>query len=314
MSLALFRRLLGDLRALGGTRQVDLVGIGEPLLHPDCLEMAAAVKEAGFRLGLATNGSLLAGEKARRLAEIGVDKLHVSINSGSEEVYQAVHPTAPAGARRRILEALVEMNRHCDRERLRRPRVALSAVVFKQTYLELPALVRAAAEVGAGDVVFIPMGAVAETKSLALEGEEWPQAREVMRAADQQARELGMRTNAAGLLTSERPDMCREIYRRISCYAGHTFSLVFADGQVRFCCGCDRGLGNLHEASFRELWRGRAYAEMRRLALDLPRSGEAPERCACFEACPHRPQNIATHNRLYPGHRIPVGEEQDGRG
>lgn len=298
MERGLFDGLLRDLVYLGGTQQIDFVGIGEPLLHPDCLEMIAAARAAGFRVGLATNGSLLDSERVRRLAELGITKLHVSINSGSEEVYREVHPDAPPGARRRILDALVEMNVHCQREGIPRPRLGLACVIFKLTYRDLPGLVASAAEVKATDVHFMPMGTTPETQQLALDGAEWQEAREIMREADRQARRLGLTTNAPELLTLEQPGRCEEVYSRLPCYVGHEFCLIFADGQVRFCCGCDLTIDNLNSRPFREVWRGEAYARIRRQALALPRTKRAPAGCACFGACPHWRQNVATHERL----------------
>jgi MoaA/NifB/PqqE/SkfB family radical SAM enzyme len=298
MALDLYNRLLRDLQRLGGTQQIDFVGVGEPLLHPDCLEMVAAARAAGFRVGLATNGSLLNGERLRRLAALGVTKLHVSINSGSEQVYREVHPNTPPGARRQILDALTEMNTYCEREGLQRPRLGLACVIFKQTYRDLPGLVQSAAEVKATDVHFMPMGTTPETQALALDAEEWQEARQIMREADRQARQLGMTTNAPDLLALEQPGRCREVHTRIPCYMGHEFCLIFADGQVRFCCGCDLTIGSLHNHGFREIWRGEAYSQMRRQALGLPRTKQAPAGCACFGACPHWRQNVATQERL----------------
>jgi MoaA/NifB/PqqE/SkfB family radical SAM enzyme len=300
MERGIFDGLLRDLIHLGGTQQIDFVGIGEPLLHPECLEMVAAARSAGFRVGLATNGSLLDSERVQRLAALGVTKLHVSINSGSEEAYRAVHPNAPPGARRRIVEALLEMNAYCERESIPRPRLALACVIFKLTYRDLPGLVASAAEVKATDVHFMPMGTTPETQHLALDAEEWREAREIMREADRQARQLGMTTNAPDLLALETPGTCREVHTRIPCYMGHEFCLVFADGQVRFCCGCDLTIDNLHNRGFRDIWRGEAYARIRRQALGLPRTKRAPAGCACFGACPHWRQNVATHERILP--------------
>jgi len=307
MTWEVFNGLLQDLVHLGGTEQIGFVGIGEPLLHPDCLEMMAGARRAGFEVGLATNGSLLNSERVRRLAALGLTKIHVSINSGSEQVYREVHPGTPPGARRRILEALLELNAYCESEGLRRPRLALACVIFKPNYRDLLGLVESAAEVKATDVHFMPMGTTPETQHLALDPAEWEHAREVMREADRQAREFGMTTNAPDLLTLEQPGKCKDVYARVPCYVGHEFCLIFADGQVRFCCGCDLTIDNLNRRSFREIWRGDAYARIRRQALGLPRTRRAPAGCACFGACPHWRQNVATHERL---RRPGVGAEQ----
>ncbi len=313
MSLAVLQGLLDDLVLLGGTRWIDLVGIGEPLLHPDFMDWAGQIKQAGFGLCLSTNGSLLDEEKARRLADIGLDRINVSINAGSDEVYTQVHPGAPAAVRQRILASLKAMNARCDEIGRRRPALALSAVVFNATYRDLLPIVRSAAEVSAEYLHFHQMTTVPATEGLALGPEESQQARDAMREVGKLASELRVGTNASTFLTEERLDLCRDAYRRIRCYAGHVFTRILADGQVRFCCGCDWTAGNLNEQPFRRIWRSRAYRGMRRLALGLPRSGNAPPYCLCFTACPHHAHNIAIHNMLFPDRPFPVSMPPDAR-
>jgi MoaA/NifB/PqqE/SkfB family radical SAM enzyme len=313
MPLAVLQSLLGDLVLLGGTRWIDLVGIGEPLLHLDFMHWAGQIKQAGFGLCISTNGSLLDEEKARNLAEIGLDRINVSINAGSDEVYTQVHPGAPASVRRRILASLKAMNARCDEIGRRRPALALSAVVFRATYRDLLPIIQSAAEVNAEYVHFHQMATAPATEELALGPEEWQQGRDLMREVGRLASELKVGTNASTFLTEERPDLGRGAYRLIRCYAGHVFTRILADGQVRFCCGCDWSAGNLNEQPFRHMWRSRPYRKMRRLALGLPRGRNAPPHCACFTACPHHAHNVAIHNMLFPDRLFPVSIAPDPR-
>jgi len=312
MPLAQFRALVEELGRLE-VGWADLVGLGEPLLHPDFFEMAVAAKAAGLKVHLSTNGAMLTLAKAERLVEIGLDSMNVSINAGSDDVYHEVHPTASVGARERILESLRAMRAHATRIGKPVPLIGLTAVVFKQTYRDLPALVQAAAETGVIRVGFLPMAAVAATQALALSAEEWQEARGVLAAAEELGRHVGVSTNAPSLLAAEQPTAAREAHRRISCYAGHVFGLVYADGQVRFCCGCGLTVGNINTQSFGEIWHGREYVRLREMALGLPRTGEVAEGCTCLSSCPHTPHNIAVHNALYPRAARPAPVTLDRR-
>jgi len=313
MPLPVLRGLLDDLTRLGGTRWIDLVGVGEPLLHPDFVQFAEEVKRSGFGLCISTNGALLTTEIAALLAEIGVDRINVSINAGSDEVYREVHPGAPAATRQAILASLRAMYARCRELGRPRPAAALSAVVFRRTYRDLPALLDSAAAVGVGYVHLHPLATVPATEDLALDAEEWEHARQVFRDLAARACELGIRTNASAFLAEERPDHCREIYRRIRCYAGHVFSVILADGQVRFCCGCEWTAGDLNQQSFWRIWRSRGYARMRQTALSLPRVSRAPAGCSCFQMCPHAAHNTAIHNQLFPQRRLPTTAPPDAR-
>src|SRR5262245_24900488 len=55
MDMATFERLTDDLCRLG-TRQLDLVGRGEPLLNPCALDMVAYAKQRGFMVTMTSNG------------------------------------------------------------------------------------------------------------------------------------------------------------------------------------------------------------------------------------------------------------------
>ncbi len=186
-------------------------------------------------------------------------------------------------------------------------------VLNRLSYRNLRELVEACADVGASTLAFQPMGVLPETQALALDASEWTETRETLLACDLLAEQLGLRTNAQALLAQERPDQSREVYARVSCYAGHVFALVWASGQVRFCCGCDIAVGSLHEHSFRELWESDAYQRLRRQALALPSSGAVPDRCNCFAYCPHALHNVTVHNWLYPKQPFPAPMVPDQR-
>ena len=78
-------RVVGALVPLG-LRKVRLTG-GEPLLRNDLPELVARLRRLpGLELALTTNGSLL-GKQARALREAGLDRLTVSLDSLSPEVF-----------------------------------------------------------------------------------------------------------------------------------------------------------------------------------------------------------------------------------
>ena len=56
-------------------------GMGEPLFHPDIIEMISAVKEREKNAELLTNGTLLRGETIHKILNAGLDKLWISVDS-----------------------------------------------------------------------------------------------------------------------------------------------------------------------------------------------------------------------------------------
>ncbi|HEV3408803.1 MAG TPA: radical SAM protein, partial [Chthoniobacterales bacterium] len=62
-----------------GTMRIALVG-GEPLLHPDILEIVRYCRELGFATSLTTNGFLLTRDKLRALEEAGLQVMQISVD------------------------------------------------------------------------------------------------------------------------------------------------------------------------------------------------------------------------------------------
>ncbi len=84
-----------------------LIGEGEPLLHPDIAGMAAAAKQAGCRVTLLTNGTILGPDRAREFAEAGLDELRVSLRAPEDSVPAYALPmTMPRATSRRCRSIL----------------------------------------------------------------------------------------------------------------------------------------------------------------------------------------------------------------
>lgn len=78
----LFARIIDE--APTTIETVTFGGIGEPLLHPEIIEMITYASKSGRRVCMFTNGTLLKGELLARLAESPLDTLNVSIEPDAE--------------------------------------------------------------------------------------------------------------------------------------------------------------------------------------------------------------------------------------
>lgn len=67
-----------------------LSGGGEPLLHPQILEMIEYAKAAGAKVGLITNGSLLTSDKADRLLAANTDAIEISADAADSVTYSKI--------------------------------------------------------------------------------------------------------------------------------------------------------------------------------------------------------------------------------
>ena len=68
---------------------ITLTG-GEVFCRPDIFEVLQAIKDVGIRVSIATNGMLLNEEKIERLAQIGVDRVQISLEGSNKALNDAV--------------------------------------------------------------------------------------------------------------------------------------------------------------------------------------------------------------------------------
>lgn len=70
--------------------RIDPLSRGEPLLYPHIVEAVEYAKQAGKKVVMHTNGSLMNGEMALKLMRAGVDMIVFSIDDSVKEYYEQV--------------------------------------------------------------------------------------------------------------------------------------------------------------------------------------------------------------------------------
>ena len=88
MSHVVFDRLINDLGRFPHLESVMFGGFGEPLAHPEIISMVAAVKKAGLRAELVSNGTLLGAITADGLLKAGLDRLWISFDGAEEANFE----------------------------------------------------------------------------------------------------------------------------------------------------------------------------------------------------------------------------------
>jgi MoaA/NifB/PqqE/SkfB family radical SAM enzyme len=151
MSEQTFERILSGLEQFSPKPEIFFGGYGEPLSHPKSLDMVARAKSRGFRVSLITNGILLGEEVARRLIDIELDKLWVSLDGASPECYLDV----------RLGDALPEIVANLKRLRTLQlqkfgfnqawlvPRLGIAFVAMQRNIQDLPEVIRLGSQFGA---------------------------------------------------------------------------------------------------------------------------------------------------------------------
>lgn len=144
LPVATGRRLIEEFAGLGGV-SVRVTG-GEPLLHPDWLELLQVVDAAGLKVLLQTNGMLFGDDNLRALQGLKLAQLNiqVSLDGATAAVHDRVRGAGAYEQALRGIQRLVEAGFGSD--------VALFFTEMRHNLHELPDLLRLADRLGVGAV------------------------------------------------------------------------------------------------------------------------------------------------------------------
>jgi MoaA/NifB/PqqE/SkfB family radical SAM enzyme len=146
MSYATFSRIIAGLQRWSPPPSVFFGGLGEPLAHPDILQMVADVKALGAEVELITNATLLDARMSRGLVDAGLDRLWISLDGAHPESYTDVRLGAA------LPTVLANIARFRDTRlpvHLPTPQIGIAFVAMKRNIADLPDLLRLGRRLGA---------------------------------------------------------------------------------------------------------------------------------------------------------------------
>jgi len=133
-------------------KPVMVLSGGEPLFRPDLFDIGAYGVESGFRMALATNGTLVTPTVAAKIADAGFSRVAISLDGARPETHDAFrglpgsHALALRGLRNLRDEGMS---------------IQINSTIAKHNVHELPALLDLALEIGADALhlfMLVPVG------------------------------------------------------------------------------------------------------------------------------------------------------------
>jgi MoaA/NifB/PqqE/SkfB family radical SAM enzyme len=154
MSSEVFSRIIEGLKIFSPKPSVFLGGLGEPLAHPNIVDMVSQTKALGCSVELITNATLLTKSLSKRLIDAGLDILWVSLDGATPESYRDVRL---GGALPEVISNLQEfrkarwtkLNELGGLELLLRPQLGVEFVAMKRNIDGLPNVLSLARSLGA---------------------------------------------------------------------------------------------------------------------------------------------------------------------
>jgi heme b synthase len=232
---------------------------GEPLLRPDIFDIAAYGAAKGFRMTMAPNGTLITPENARRMVDVGIQRISVSLDGATAASHDAFRqvPGAFAGAIRGI---------GCAREAGLEFQINTS--ITRQNLAELPAIQELAVKLGAVAhhiFLLVPTGRGRDLAEQTIDAAEYERTLHWFYEQKDQVplqlkatcaphyyRILRQRAKSEGK-TVDRKTFGLDAVTR-GCLGGIGFCFVSHVGEVQPCGYLEIPCGNLRSKPFREIW------------------------------------------------------------
>jgi tungsten cofactor oxidoreducase radical SAM maturase len=274
MSARTFQAVLHGLQGFPELKQVYFGGFGEPLLHPDLVNMVAQVHALGLGVTISTNGLLLNRKRAEALFKAGVDALVISLDSMHVQAY---HNKPGSNGRDQVLENIQGVHQLIRDAGWRLPALGLEYVLTRSNQADLYQLPDLARQVGAAFIIVTNL--LPHTPELA--GEIVYDRDEPLRLGG------GWGINRAGWIAWGTPRLPRMKWGAArQCRFVHESSLVIGwDGAVSPCYALMHSyhcyiygrhkqvgryvLGSVNERSLAEIWTSEEYVNFRTKVHDF---------------------------------------------
>ena len=235
-----FRRTLDDI----ADRLLYLIFYfqGEPYINPDFLDMVREATERGIYTITSTNGHFLNDANARRTIESGLDRLIISVDGTTQEVYEQYRKSGKLETVLQGARNLVKWKRELNSAT---PHLIFQFLVVKPNEHQMADVVRLADEIGIDEVKF---------KSAQLY--DYEHGNPLMPEQEQYARYYKKGDGTYGL-KNKLQNHCWKLWH--SC-------VITWDGLVAPCCfdkDVTHRLGDVKKDSLHEVWEGGAYDDFR---------------------------------------------------
>jgi MoaA/NifB/PqqE/SkfB family radical SAM enzyme len=310
MPLEQFKGIVDDLYDMG-TRRIDLIGRGEPLLNRSVTEMIRYVKGHGMYLLICTNAARLFEPIAKELVEARVDRVNISLNAGTPETYPHIHVTETPEDYLKVKKNLRFLSDCKIAAGSDLPLITPSFVISSKNYFEIASMIEVAHEVGAQEAQFIHTVIHDGTGDLALNEAQYQELLASLPTVREKAAALGLQNNLKTFAASIPPYMPKELVGPpvVPCYVGWYFTVILGNGSVMPCCQCAAPVGQVtNERRLADVWASREYEDFRTAARSLPKKSDRLESCEC-DNCQLRPRNVAIHNLLHPLNQLEAGQD-----
>ncbi len=219
---------------------------GEPYINPKFLEMVNYASNKGIYTITSTNGHFLNDENARKTIESGLDRLIISVDGTTQEVYENYRKQGKLEAVLHGARNVVKWKRKLNSKT---PHIIFQFLVVRPNEHQIPEIHQLAKEIG-----------IDEVKLKTAQVYDYENGNELIPTISKYARYEKLSTGE-WRVKNELLNHCWKLWH--AC-------VITWDGMVVPCCfdkDASHQLGDLKQKNFNEIWTGQAYQHFRKQLL-----------------------------------------------
>ena len=232
---------------------------GEPFLNPGFINMIRFASSKKIYTATSTNAHFLDDETAKNTVQSGLDRLIISIDGTTQDVYEQYRV---GGSLQKVLEGARNIVKWKKKLNSARPYVVFQFLVVKPNEHQVEEIKKLAKETGVDNVAF-------KTAQIY----DFENGHSLIPTTTKYSR---YKNDGHGkfILKNKLSNHCWKLWHS---------SVITWDGKAVPCCfdkDAKHRLGNLHETSFRKIWKGEAYTRFRQSVLVSRKENDICTNCS----------------------------------
>lgn len=251
--------IVNSLKSLG-TKYISISG-GEPFLRKDIFEIIEYIKNRDMGLHISSNGALVTKEVAKRINDLGLNAISISLDAVTPELHDEIRGVK--GAYDMAVTAISNLV-NCEDKHIQ---VGISPIITDLNLYELPELVDFAKDLGVDAIRFQPwhisLGHNETEEKLNIRGERIEDLDKVVEQIIERTKKYRIYTNTDTYLRRVKQYFLDKNKIDVECFAGSFTCNINWIGDV-VPCAFIPAVGNVRNEPFENIWNSRKFNDVRR--------------------------------------------------
>ena len=259
LSTSEIKDIVNSLKSLG-TKYISISG-GEPFLRKDIFEIIEYIKDREMGLHISSNGALITEEVAKRINDLGLNAISISLDAVTPELHDEIRGVKGA------FEMAVRGIRNLVDYENKVTQVGISPIITDLNLEQLPELVDFAHELGLDAIRFQPwhisLGHNETEKKLNIKGERLDDLDKAVEQIIERTKNYQIYTNTDTYLRGVKQYFLDNNKIDVECFAGSFTCNISWLGDV-VPCAFIPAVGNVRNEPFENIWNSQKFNDVRR--------------------------------------------------